>query len=144
MAESSPRHSVSVAAAIADESGQLLAVRRRDNGHWEPPGGILELHETIQAGLVREVREETGLEVEPQALSGVYKNMRRGIVALVFRCRIIGGEPRPTREAERVSWLSPDEISSLMAEAYATRLLDALQPGPAAIRAHDGLSLLPT
>jgi 8-oxo-dGTP diphosphatase len=142
MAESSPRHSVSVAAAIVDESGQLLAVRRRDNGHWEPPGGILELHETIPAGLVREVRE-TGLEVEPQALSGVYKNMRRGIVALVFRCRIIGGEPRPTREAEQVSWLSPDEISNLMDEAYATRLLDALRPGPAAIRAHDGLSLLP-
>jgi 8-oxo-dGTP diphosphatase len=143
MAESSPRHSVSVAAAIVDESGQLLAVRRRDNGHWEPPGGILELHETIQAGLVREVREETGLEVEPQALSGVYKNMRLGIVALVFRCRITGGEPRPTREAEQVSWLSPDEISNLMDEAYATRLLDALRPGPAAIRAHDGLSLLP-
>jgi 8-oxo-dGTP diphosphatase len=143
MAESSPRHSVSVAAAIVNESGQLLAVRRRDNGHWEPPGGILELDETIQAGLVREVREETGLEVEPQALSGVYKNMRRGIVALVFRCRVIGGEPRPTREAEQVSWLSPDEISNLMDEAYATRLLDALRPGPAAIRAHDGLSLLP-
>jgi len=143
MAESSPRHSVSVAAAIVDESGQLLAVRRRDNGHWEPPGGILELHETIPAGLVREVREETGLEVEPQALSGVYKNMRRGIVALVFRCRIIGGEPHPTREAEQVSWLSPDEISNLMDEAYATRLLDALRPGPAAIRAHDGRSLLP-
>jgi 8-oxo-dGTP diphosphatase len=105
MAESTPRHSVSVAAAIVDESGQLLAVRRRDNGHWEPLGGILELHETIPDGLVREVREETGLEIEPQALSGVYKNMRRGIVALVFRCRIIGGEPRSTREAEQVSWL---------------------------------------
>jgi 8-oxo-dGTP diphosphatase len=144
MAESSSRHSVSVAAAIVDEGGQLLAVRRRDNGHWEPPGGILELDETIHAGLVREVHEETGLEVEPQALSGVYKNMRRGIVALVFRCRIVGGEPRPTREAEQVSWLSPDEVRNLMDEAYATRLLDALRAGPAAIRAHDGLSLLPT
>jgi 8-oxo-dGTP diphosphatase len=144
MAESSSRHSVSVAAAIVDEDGKLLAVRRRDNGHWEPPGGILELHETIQAGLIREVREETGLEVEPQALSGVYKNMRRGIVALVFRCRIIGGEPCPTREAKQVSWLSPDEVRNLMDEAYATRLLDALRPGPPAIRAHDGLSLLAT
>jgi 8-oxo-dGTP diphosphatase len=144
VAESSPRHSVSVAAAIIDEGGQLLAVRRRDNGHWEPPGGILELDETIHAGLVREVREETGLEVELEALSGVYKNMRRGIVALVFRCRIIGGEPHPTQEAEQVSWLSPDDVRNLMDEAYATRLLDALRPGPAAIRAHDGLSLLPT
>jgi 8-oxo-dGTP diphosphatase len=144
MAESSSRHSVSVAAAVVDENGKLLAVRRRDNGHWEPPGGILELDETIQAGLVREVREETGLEVEPQALTGVYKNMRRGIVALVFRCRIIGGEPHSTTEAEQVSWLSPGEVHDLMDEAYATRLLDALRPGPATIRAHDGLSLLPT
>jgi 8-oxo-dGTP pyrophosphatase MutT (NUDIX family) len=69
MAESSPRHSVSVAAAIVDESGRILAVRRRDNGHWEPPGGILELHETIQAGLIREVREETGLAVKRSAVS---------------------------------------------------------------------------
>ena len=145
MAESSPRHSVSVAAAVVNEAGQLLAVRRRDNGHWEPPGGILELDETIQAGLVREVQEETGVQVEPMALSGVYKNMRRGIIALVFRCRIVAGagEPQPTAEAEQIAWLSADQVRELMYEAYATRLLDALQPGPAAIRAHDGLSLLP-
>ena len=130
MAESSPRHSVSVAAAVVNETGQLLAVRRRDNGHWEPPGGILEL-------------DETGLQVEPIALSGVYKNMRRGIIALVFRCRIVAGEPHPTAEAEQIAWLSPDEVRELMDEAYATRLLDARQLGPAAIRAHDGLSLLP-
>ena len=144
MAESSPRHSVSVAAAILNEDGQLLAVRRRDNGHWEPPGGVLELDETIQAGLVREVREETGLQVEPQALTGVYENMRRGIVALVFRCHIVGGALGPTSEVEQICRLSPDEVRTLMDEAYATRLLDALHAGPAAIRAHDGLSLLPT
>jgi ADP-ribose pyrophosphatase YjhB (NUDIX family) len=135
---------VSVAAAIVNESGQLLAVRRRDNGHWEPPGGVLELDETIQAGLIREVREETGLEVEPVALSGVYKNMRRGIIALVFRSRIVGGEPLATSEAEQIAWLSADQIRELLDEAYATRLLDALDAGPPAIRAHDGLSLLPT
>ena len=142
MAESSPRHSVSVAAAVVNEAGQLLAVRRRDNGHWEPPGGILELDETIHAGLQREVREETGLEVEPEALTGVYKNMRRGIIALVFRCRIVAGEPRATNEVVEVAWLTPDEVRERMDEAYATRLLDALNSGPAAIRAHDGLSLL--
>ena len=144
MAQSSPRHSVSVAAAIVNEAGQLLAVRRRDNGHWEPPGGILELDETIQAGLVREVLEETGLQVEPEALSGVYKNMRRGIIALVFRCRIVGGEPGMTSEADEVAWLTPTQVRELMDEAYATRLLDALDAEAVAIRAHDGLSLLPS
>ena len=55
----------------------------------------------------------------------------------------MAGEPQPTAEAEQIAWLGPDEVRELMDEAYATRLLDALQPGPAAIRAHDGLSLLP-
>jgi len=143
VAQSSPRHSVSVAAAIINQDGQLLAVRRRDNGHWEPPGGVLELDETIQAGLVREVLEETGLRVEPEALTGVYKNMRRGIVALVFRCRIIDGAPHATNEVQQVAWLPPDEVRERMHEAYATRLLDALDSGRPAVRAHDGLSLLP-
>jgi ADP-ribose pyrophosphatase YjhB (NUDIX family) len=92
--------------------------------------------------LVREVREETGLDVEPEALSGVYKNMRRGIIALVFRCRIASGEPKPTDEAADVRWMHPHEIRASMDEAYAVRLLDALDAGAPAIRAHDGLALL--
>jgi 8-oxo-dGTP diphosphatase len=94
-----PKHSVSVAAAILDDAGRFLAIRRADNGHWEPPGGILELDESIPDGLLREVREETGLHVRPLALTGVYKNMHRGIVALVFRCEIIAGDARTSPEA---------------------------------------------
>src|SRR5205807_2605215 len=82
-----PKHSVSVAAAIFDKSGEnVLLIKRRDNGHWEPPGGVLELDETIEEGLRREVREETGAEIEIGPLTGVYKNMAHGVVALVFRC----------------------------------------------------------
>src|SRR3954452_21991774 len=95
----SPKHSVSVAAAILDDQGRFLVIRRADNGHWEPPGGVLELDETITDGLVREVREETGLQVRPLALTGVYKNMRRAIVALVFRCEVVGGTARTSHEA---------------------------------------------
>jgi 8-oxo-dGTP diphosphatase len=51
-----PRHSVSVAGAIIDDHDRILAIRRRDNGHWEPPAGVLELEETIEDGLVREIR----------------------------------------------------------------------------------------
>jgi 8-oxo-dGTP diphosphatase len=56
----------------------------------------------------------------------------------------IGGDPRATTEVQEAAWFTPDEVRERMDEAYATRLLDALQPGPVAIRAHDGLSLLPT
>src|SRR6266516_2123386 len=73
----SPRHSVSVAGIVVDDHGRALLIRRRDNHRWEPPGGILELAESIHDGLRREVREETGLDIEPIALSGVSKNMTR-------------------------------------------------------------------
>ena len=138
----SPRHSVSVAAAITNDEGLVLAIRRRDNGQWEPPGGILELDEPILDGLVREVREETGLTVTPGPLTGVYKNMARGIVALVFRCSAPPAAPSTSAEAIDVRWLSADEIRELMDEAYAIRMLDALANDPPVIRSHEGVEVL--
>ncbi len=135
------RHSVSVAAAIVDDQGRVLATRRADNDRWEPPGGVLELGETIEQGLVREVLEETGLVVEPHRLTGVYKNMARGIVALVFRCHVVRGVPELTDEVCESRWLEPDEVPELMDEAYAVRLLDALVDGDARVRSHDGVKL---
>src|SRR6266536_6037972 len=94
-----PRHSVSVAAVITDDHGRALLIQRRDNHHWEAPGGVLELGETIEEGLRREVREETGLDIEPDQLTGLYKNMVRGVIALVFHCKITGGTLTATDEA---------------------------------------------
>jgi ADP-ribose pyrophosphatase YjhB (NUDIX family) len=135
------KHSVSVAAAIIDDQGRFLVIRRADNGHWEPPGGVLELDESIEAGLIREVAEETGLMVEPLTLTGVYKNVRRGIVALVFRCTVLGETASVPSEVSNVAWLTPDELDR-MDEAYRIRLLDALDPAAPHVRTHDGVQLL--
>src|SRR3954451_1377513 len=86
VSDRTPQHSVSVAAAIIDDEGRFLAIRRANNGAWETPGGVLELDESIEAGLAREVQEETGLLVRPIALTGIYKNMQRAVIALLFRC----------------------------------------------------------
>jgi 8-oxo-dGTP diphosphatase len=137
-----PRHSVSVAAAVVDDDGRVLATRRADNDQWEPPGGVLELEETVEDGVRREVLEETGLVVEVERLTGVYKNMTRGIVALVFRCRVAGGALGLSDEVRECRWLTPDELHAAMSEAYAVRLLDALETGPPHVRAHDGTTLL--
>ncbi|RJL19582.1 NUDIX hydrolase [Bailinhaonella thermotolerans] len=137
------RHSVSVAGVILDEHGRALLIQRRDNGHWEAPGGILERDEDILTALRREVLEETGLEVEPEALTGVYKNMPRGIVALVFRCRASGGSLRETDESQAFQWMSADEVTAAASEAFAVRVLDAMLYGTSpAIRHHDGTHLL--
>jgi 8-oxo-dGTP diphosphatase len=134
-------HSVSVAGVVVDEAGRVLVIQRRDNGHWEAPGGILERDETFEEGVVREVAEETAVTVEVERLTGVYKNMARGIVALVYRCRPVAGEAHPTSESVAVDWISPDDVASRMIPAYAVRVLDALTTAPAS-RAHDGLAVL--
>src|SRR6185312_6150781 len=108
-----PRHSVSVSGVIPDDHGRVLLIRRRDNQHWEPPGGVLELNETIQDGLRREIREETGLDIEPDALTGVYKNMPRGIIALVFRCKITGGQLKTNSEVSAFQWADEPAVRQL-------------------------------
>jgi 8-oxo-dGTP diphosphatase len=138
-----PKHSVSVAAVITDDQGRALLIQRRDNGRWEPPGGVLELDETIEDGLRREVREETGLDIEPGPLTGVYKNMVREVVALVFRCKVIGGQLNTNDEAAAFRWAFEHEIPQLAADAYAVRVLDGLRDrAVTAVRNHDGINVL--
>jgi 8-oxo-dGTP diphosphatase len=138
-----PRHSVSVAAVVVDDAGRALLIQRRDNRHWEPPGGVLELGEEILDGLRREVVEETGLNVESSALTGVYKNMTQGIVALVFRCHQAGGTLATASETAALHWATRAEVEGLADPAYAIRVLDALDfATPPAVRAHDGVRLV--
>jgi 8-oxo-dGTP diphosphatase len=133
-----PRHSVSV---VVRDDGCILAIQRRDTAQWEPPGGILGLGETFEDGVRREVAEETGITVEVDRLTGVYNNLTRGVVALVFRCHPVAGEPTPSTESQQVGWLTTDDITARMAPAFAARVFDALAEG-AASRAHDGVRLV--
>ncbi|PRX49696.1 ADP-ribose pyrophosphatase YjhB (NUDIX family) [Nonomuraea fuscirosea] len=135
-------HSVSVAGIVVDDTGRALLTRRADNGEWQAPGGVLEIGETIPDGVRREVLEETGLIVEPLALTGVYKNMTVGVVALVFRCKATGGQLIINDEVTAFRWASEPEIRDMVTEAFAVRILDALHEGAPAIRHHDGINLM--
>lgn len=136
-----PRHSVSVSGIVIDAEDRVLVIRRADNGHWEAPGGVLELDETFEDGVRREVAEETGVQVRIDRLTGVYKNLSRGIVALVFRCSPEKGSGHPTDEACEVRWMTRDEIREAMVPAFAIRALDAFEDGPPTTRSHDGINL---
>lgn len=136
-----PKHSVSVAGIVVRDDGRVLVIKRDDNGHWEAPGGVLELDESFEAGVQREVLEETGLAVTVQRLTGVYKNLTHGIVALVYRCRPAGGEPHATEEAREIRWMTKEEAQSAMVPAFGVRVLDAFEEAPKS-RVHDGVNLV--
>lgn len=136
-----PRHSVSVAGIVFDEHNRVLAVQRRDNNQWQPPGGVLELDETFEEGVQREVLEETGVNVQVERLTGIYKNMHLGVVALVFRCTALSGIPQPTDESREVRWLDLVDALAQMPPTFAIRVQDASLP-TAAHRAHDGTAVL--
>jgi ADP-ribose pyrophosphatase YjhB (NUDIX family) len=118
---------------------------RQDDDRWVPPGGVLELAETPAEGVAREVLEETGIKVQADRLTGVYKNMRLGVVTLAFRCSIIDGQGQEdtTDEAKNVAWLTVEEATRQMPEARAIRVVDAVASSDRpAVRVHDGTHLL--
>jgi 8-oxo-dGTP diphosphatase len=136
-----PRHSVSVTGVVFRDDGRVLAIQRCDDGRWVPPGGVLELAETPSEGVAREVLEETGIKVQAEQLTVVYKNMLRGVVTLAFRCSVIGGHTHPTDEARKVAWLTVDEATRDMPEARAVRVTDAVSDKGPFVRIRDGVKL---
>lgn len=138
-----PRHLVSATGIVFDAGGRVLAIRRDDDGSWVPPGGMVELDEAPADAVAREVAEETGVRVAAVELTGVYKHITAGSVALGFRCRVLDAtsQAERTAEAREVGWLTLDQVLARMTTAIAARVLDACHPGPC-VRTHDGTHLL--
>ncbi|MEV4972646.1 (deoxy)nucleoside triphosphate pyrophosphohydrolase [Streptomyces scopuliridis] len=107
---------VVVAGAVYDR-GRLLAARRSAPpdvaGRWELPGGKLEPGETPEQALVRELREELGVETEPvERIPGEWP-LKPGYVLQVWTARLLSGEPLPLEDHDELRWLGPDEIHTV-------------------------------
>lgn len=97
---------------VVDRSGRILLIRRDDILTWALPGGALDPGELPPAGVVREVEEETRLQVAVERLTGVYywSTVREEYLAFVFLCRPVGGRPQRTDEALQVGFYRPDRL----------------------------------
>lgn len=109
---------VGVGAVIVD-AGRVLLVRRGHEplkGQWSLPGGLLELGESITAGVIREVQEETGLIVEPveliELLDRIHREeerVRYHYVIADYLCRVTGGTLQAASDADAVRWVERAE-----------------------------------
>ncbi|MFJ4902349.1 MULTISPECIES: (deoxy)nucleoside triphosphate pyrophosphohydrolase [unclassified Streptomyces] len=107
---------VVVAGAVFDR-GRLLAARRSAPpelaGRWELPGGKVEPGESGEQALVRELREELGIEAEPlERVPGQWP-LKPGYVLRVWTARLVSGVPAPLQDHDELRWLAPDEGDSV-------------------------------
>jgi mutator protein MutT len=113
--------------AVVVNEGRVLLVRRGTEpmkGHWSLPGGLVELGESLQAAVVREVLEETGLKVEvvelTELLDRIYREgerIRYHYVIADYLCRVAGGQLQAASDAEAVRWVEREEWNSRSALA---------------------------
>ena len=108
---------------VIDNEGRLLMAKRTDNELWTIPGGGMKPGETIAEAAVREVKEETGIDVEVVALIGIYTNPQHVVeysdgevrqqFSVCFACRPISGTPATSDETSEVGYFTPDEIEGM-------------------------------
>jgi 8-oxo-dGTP diphosphatase len=131
---------VGVGGVIIDK-GRALLIRRGSEplrGEWSIPGGTLELGESLEEGVRRELREETGLEVRVLELIEVFDRIfsdqgslpsdgqqrpRFHFVIVDYLCQRIGGEPRAGSDATDVVFASEDELQKYRLTETATRVI---------------------
>jgi 8-oxo-dGTP diphosphatase len=108
--------------AVVVHDGRVLLVRRGREplkGHWTLPGGVLEVGEALVDGVAREVKEETGLQVEPvelvELLDRIHREesqVRYHYVIADYLCRVTGGELRAASDADAVQWVERAQWNS--------------------------------
>src|SRR5438034_4763795 len=123
---SSPIFRIGVFALIFDNERRILLGHRRDIDWWNLPGGGMEAGETVDEALCREVREETGLEVEVERLVGVYSKPQKQEVVLTFLCQVIGGTLQSTEEIRESRYFAPDALPENTLPKHRQRIKDAL------------------
>ncbi|HWG98719.1 MAG TPA: NUDIX domain-containing protein [Pilimelia sp.] len=114
---------VAVTVFVLDEQGQVLLIRRTDNGLWALPGGAQDFGEYIAQTAVRETLEESGIQIEVTDVVGIYTDPNHVVeysdgevrqqFSICFRARYVSGQPQTSDESSEVRWVSREQLEQL-------------------------------
>ncbi len=123
-----PVHIVAVGGLIENEEGKVLMVKSPDRG-WEIPGGQVEAEETLTDALKREVKEETGIDIEVGDLKAIHSNIAKrvqpdgvspigSIISFGFTGKAVSGEITTSNESLEVNWFDREKILDVINEEF--------------------------
>ena len=121
---------LNAAGALIIRDEKILFQRRTDNGQWGLIGGLVEINETYEQAALREIREETGLEVKLDHFLGIFHNhsMVWGngdaahVISAMFTASVVSGEPRIDGESYELRFFGKEDIPALFAEDHIAAL----------------------
>ena len=140
MSHERPARPVLGAAAVVIHDGRVVLIRRGkapSAGEWSIPGGAVELGESVEAALRREVREETGLDIAVGRFLEVFERVERDddgvvrfhFVVLDYAATVVGGTLRAGDDAADVALADPDDLGSLRARRHVRRVIASATRG---------------
>lgn len=117
---------IGVFTIILDEQEHILLCHRRDCDLWNLPGGGLENIEAPWQGAIREVKEETGLDIEIIKLADISSKSDKNVIVFTFLGRIVGGELQITDESDKCEYFSIDNLPKNISPKQAERIKDII------------------
>lgn len=110
-----PRFQVAVAAMVFDEHGHILLFRHTYRKvEWGLPAGSLEHRESPENAVIREFHEETGMRINVESLLMAISARRDDLVSLIYLCKIIEGEFKPTLEVSEIRYFDPNDLPAML------------------------------
>ena len=107
------KHFVSAGVVVLNSQREILLIKGPRRG-WEPPGGVVEQGESIELAAIREVKEETGIDIEIVKFCGIFQNVTVGVVNTIWLGKPISGEPQTSEESLEVGYFTIEQALEMV------------------------------